>query len=233
MAEGTGNKLQVAGNPLPVNDTNDDLSITFVDSAYKVPRNIATRIHRLNLLLDEHPEATDFHFQELDDNRFKRVLEDASIQVVEPFMYRPEKQVKLALVNDNETFFKFVFNNITGGQIAIAFDSNRSYGSFIMSCVPIESCLDDVLFSLSKFKSKKHNPQILACLYCPKAWWLENVGTSFEYSFVQKFDPRSNQSVISNMVAGYEVRDVFINMYAACYAETYAISVTLTLKDIK
>jgi hypothetical protein len=217
--QGTANKPQV-----------DDLSITFVDSSYRVPRNVAERIHRLKLLLDEHPTATDLHFQELDDNRFKRVLEESSVEVVDPMLFRPEKQVKGANVYD-DMFFKFMYTCFKEGKIATSYTGNFTAG-FLLCAVPVESCLEDVLFSLSDFKSKKHNVQIQKCLYCPSAWWLERVGRCIEHSFVDKVSPRSN-SVIANALSGHELRDVFITMYAAFFGETYAITVSFTYKEVK
>lgn len=51
------------------------LRISFADTSYNVPRYAAERMHRLKLLMDEHPKAEEFEFEEVDGGKFRKCLE--------------------------------------------------------------------------------------------------------------------------------------------------------------
>lgn len=51
------------------------LRISFVDSSYTVPLYAAQRMHRLKLLMDEHPDAEEFDIEEVDGGKFRKCLE--------------------------------------------------------------------------------------------------------------------------------------------------------------
>ncbi len=211
--------------------SSSDIQISFVDASFTVPRYAAETMHRVNLLLREHPEATDFHFQELEGGRFKRALEESSVPIIDVESFRPTKAKKLIENTETLQFFEFMFGVMIRREATVVL--NGFVASTHVSCVPIDSCIEDVMFSLTKFKSKRHNTQFIDCLMCPQKWWIEHAGSVLEHSFMTKVDPRKHSAnIIASRVEGYTEREMFICMYAALYPDSYSISVNFTFKEI-
>lgn len=60
----------------PERDENDIVTVSFVDRKYHVPLSVLRKIHRMSLLLDDHPETEYISLHtELDMGAFGRVLE--------------------------------------------------------------------------------------------------------------------------------------------------------------
>lgn len=82
MAEGSNRKWDY-----PERDDDDEvIEVSFVDTSYRVPYHVARKIHRISLLLDDNPGATELFFQEMDQGRFAQTL-DPQVSCVDPALF--------------------------------------------------------------------------------------------------------------------------------------------------